>query len=262
MPDQPIDTAALVDELRRLARWSQAMVPGPRLAEAADVIEQLTAERDRLAASIGPVEEHARQVEALYNRARSEARAMRPVVEAALAWREEGGFNDGPDFLFDPEVALIAAVDTYRAIKSDGTAGHAQSAAAGPESPAVGAEPGETITGAQRGAQAADCPTCSGPIRETVGMICQTCGTDYGPPEEEPEQPLTLIAPNGCDDCTVEPGEHHRHLGCPGNHRAITRQAREASQQAHEAAHEAFRRDLANLRARPGGFTWPNPTAE
>ncbi len=24
------------------------------------------------------------------------------------------------------------------------------------------------------------CPTCSGPIRETVGMVCQTCGTDYG----------------------------------------------------------------------------------
>ena len=24
------------------------------------------------------------------------------------------------------------------------------------------------------------CPTCSGPIRETVGLVCQTCGTDYG----------------------------------------------------------------------------------
>lgn len=23
------------------------------------------------------------------------------------------------------------------------------------------------------------CPTCSGPTRETVGMVCQTCGTDY-----------------------------------------------------------------------------------
>lgn len=28
----------------------------------------------------------------------------------------------------------------------------------------------------------APCPTCSGPSRETVGMVCQTCGTDYGPP--------------------------------------------------------------------------------
>lgn len=26
------------------------------------------------------------------------------------------------------------------------------------------------------------CPTCSGPVRETVGMICQTCGTDYATP--------------------------------------------------------------------------------
>lgn len=24
------------------------------------------------------------------------------------------------------------------------------------------------------------CPACSGPSRETVGMVCQTCGTDYG----------------------------------------------------------------------------------
>ena len=27
------------------------------------------------------------------------------------------------------------------------------------------------------------CPTCSGPVRETVGMVCQTCGTDYSLPE-------------------------------------------------------------------------------
>lgn len=25
----------------------------------------------------------------------------------------------------------------------------------------------------------AACPTCSGPRRETVGMVCRTCGTDY-----------------------------------------------------------------------------------
>ena len=24
------------------------------------------------------------------------------------------------------------------------------------------------------------CPTCQGPSRETVGMVCQTCRTDYG----------------------------------------------------------------------------------
>lgn len=31
-----------------------------------------------------------------------------------------------------------------------------------------------------RRALRAGCPTCSGPVRETVGMVCQTCGTDYG----------------------------------------------------------------------------------
>jgi hypothetical protein len=29
------------------------------------------------------------------------------------------------------------------------------------------------------------CPTCSGPSRETVGLVCQTCGTDYGTPEPD-----------------------------------------------------------------------------
>lgn len=28
------------------------------------------------------------------------------------------------------------------------------------------------------------CPTCTGPLRETVGMVCQTCGTDYGTQED------------------------------------------------------------------------------
>lgn len=25
------------------------------------------------------------------------------------------------------------------------------------------------------------CPTCTGRSRETAGMVCQTCGTDYAP---------------------------------------------------------------------------------
>lgn len=24
------------------------------------------------------------------------------------------------------------------------------------------------------------CPTCTGSVRETTGLVCQTCGTDYG----------------------------------------------------------------------------------
>jgi len=26
----------------------------------------------------------------------------------------------------------------------------------------------------------APCPICQGPSRETVGLVCQTCGRDYG----------------------------------------------------------------------------------
>lgn len=258
------DTNELVRRLRVQARRLTdplTAADANLIDDAADAIEKLTAERDAAVALVEPVEEHARQVEALYNGIR---RQTRQLTERAERWHEamRRMHVDDEDSQVAYAQAIVGLAQAVKDLDRDATAAHAQDDAAGPESPAVGAEPGETITGAQRGAQAADCPTCSGPIRETVGMICQTCGTDYGPPEEEPEQPLTLIAPNGCDDCTVEPGEHHRHPGCPGNHRAITRQAREASQQAHEAAHEAFRRDLANLKARPGGLTWPDPTAE
>ena len=36
-------------------------------------------------------------------------------------------------------------------------------------------------------------------------------------------------APNGCDDCSVEPGERHRYAECPGNLRAIERAKAEAT---------------------------------
>jgi hypothetical protein len=35
-----------------------------------------------------------------------------------------------------------------------------------------------------------------------------------------------LPAPNGCDDCSVEPGESHRYAKCPGNQRARARRDR------------------------------------
>lgn len=34
---------------------------------------------------------------------------------------------------------------------------------------------------------------------------------------------VTLRAPQGCDDCSVEPGEEHRYPTCPGNVRALAR---------------------------------------
>lgn len=33
------------------------------------------------------------------------------------------------------------------------------------------------------------CPTCSGPVRSTVGMVCQTCGTDYATPASVDGEP-------------------------------------------------------------------------
>lgn len=35
--------------------------------------------------------------------------------------------------------------------------------------------------------QPGTCPTCSGPSRVTVGMVCQHCGTDYDPPADDPD---------------------------------------------------------------------------
>jgi hypothetical protein len=34
---------------------------------------------------------------------------------------------------------------------------------------------------------------------------------------------VVLVAPSGCDDCSVEPGEPHRHASCPGNARQLGR---------------------------------------
>lgn len=48
----------------------------------------------------------------------------------------------------------------------------------------------EAIADLRQRLRQARCPTCSGPTRETVGMVCQTCGTDHGPPAEPaPELP-------------------------------------------------------------------------
>lgn len=39
-----------------------------------------------------------------------------------------------------------------------------------------------------------DCPTCSGPSRETVGLVCQTCGTDYGRANTGREESAKLVS--------------------------------------------------------------------
>lgn len=45
--------------------------------------------------------------------------------------------------------------------------------------------------------------------RLTVDPDAVTCGC------------VVLVAPSGCDDCSVEPGEHHRFAACSGNARQL-----------------------------------------
>lgn len=41
------------------------------------------------------------------------------------------------------------------------------------------------------------CPTCSYPRRETIGLVCQTCGTDYGGPDPDPDPGHTAATLGG-----------------------------------------------------------------
>jgi hypothetical protein len=55
------------------------------------------------------------------------------------------------------------------------------------------------------------CPTCSGATRETAGMVCQTCGTDYGRPSllDVPQASSVRVA-------TAATGGYAGELGIPG----------------------------------------------
>lgn len=74
------------------------------------------------------------------------------------------------------------------------------------------------------------CPTCSGPSRETVGMVCQTCGTDYGRPnlaavpEHNPSNPGDRVVAGGprYDPPTGEDGPIHAACGWPEGHHSTT----------------------------------------
>lgn len=59
--------------------------------------------------------------------------------------------------------------------------------------------------------EAEPCPGCSGPVRRTVGMVCQTCGKDYAPREAVlPERIVDLIRDlTDPDDCWFD-----HHGGC------------------------------------------------
>jgi len=57
--------------------------------------------------------------------------------------------------------------------------------------PAPPAEGPSGLSGQPLDPWALGCPTCTGPIRETVGLVCQTCGTDYGTPALNACEPVT-----------------------------------------------------------------------
>ena len=64
------------------------------------------------------------------------------------------------------------------------------------------------------------CPTCSGPTRRTTGMVCQTCGTDYGPG-------LHSAARNESPRCNCF-GRPGTNPGCPAHGNHATRPAESA----------------------------------
>jgi len=82
-------------------------------------------------------------------RLRAEVAAMQPICQAADEWVRLGVCTVGPTARISDERAYAAAGDRLEdAVRAYPTAG--------------------------------PCPTCSPPVRETVGLVCQTCGTDYG----------------------------------------------------------------------------------
>jgi hypothetical protein len=57
------------------------------------------------------------------------------------------------------------------------------------------------------------CPTCTGPVRETVGMVCQTCGTDYAP-DVSHNGPISDIEPAGVAHNDADGHDPHCPAGC------------------------------------------------
>jgi hypothetical protein len=57
---------------------------------------------------------------------------------------------------------------------------------------AIRANPGEILALARLTAdlEPEPCPTCNGRIRETVGMVCRTCGHDYA--ADDPQEPAEI----------------------------------------------------------------------
>lgn len=108
--------------------------------------------------------------------------AQQPVIDAAVTLIEAGDRNDRPDATTQDERDYDDAGDHL-----------------------------ETVTRTYIAQEhARPCPTCTGPIRETVDMICQSCGTDYGPAPTDPRQPIVDAAAAFIDihDTTDDTQDH------------------------------------------------------
>lgn len=126
------------------------------------------------------------------------------------------------------------------------------------------------------------CPTCSGPSRETVGMVCQTCGTDYGRPEAptltEAERLTKAIAERDALVKSMQ-SEAGRRIGMRRDALITSlQQTAEAAIEARDAAlaeRDALAAQIARVQALhtehveadlnwcvADGRTWPCPTVE
>lgn len=186
--------AAVADWLRaQRGPWTVDADPNVRTARsaaqwAADLIEG------------GERAEHRRRLEDLQRRI-NEAKRVREAVDAAFG--VDCGAPAPKPLPYRCQVAdgrhviNAAGKSVHRALTADGARvswaarGGLDACPVGGHTYAAGCEmgPGDrwAAFGAPRPAERADgppakpCPTCSGPSRETVGMVCQTCGTDYAP---------------------------------------------------------------------------------
>ena len=172
-------SVAIVDELRRNGR--PAPPPDATKAESGKWTDGLTAEERA---------ECRAWCKANRVKVTASGRIARPIV---AQWREATSSNATTDAVeeeaaLDAPAAALAGDAVVDAEIQDGDAPIPRCRGAHPDSwHHYGQD--ACFAGACGCAQFRDagepvedsdpCPTCSGPVRETVGMVCQTCGTDY-----------------------------------------------------------------------------------
>jgi hypothetical protein len=189
----PVINGHLLAKLERCASAPASYEPGTQVqvfpSEARELARYMDAARE-LAGELG-------DVEALFD---LQQRRVREAVGRWQAQRPEERALTHPD-LGELLGWLLARLDEVEALTRDVDGGFIDPDVDIPvgeilralHEPTVWSRPApirfaevDAAGGGRRPAMAAPrrpCPTCSGPSRETVGMVCQTCGTDYGAAE-------------------------------------------------------------------------------